>query len=85
MPPNFDILTGVRNRNSFEKYLSQMRRENKDAYYFIIDVNNLKEANDVLGHSAGDELLQSVAHLLRDTVNKDGIVFRQGGDEFAIL
>lgn len=82
---NFDILTGVRNRNSFEKYLSQMRKENQDAYYFIIDVNNLKEANDVLGHSAGDELLQSVAHLLRDTVNKDGIVFRQGGDEFAIL
>ena len=82
---NFDILTSVRNRNAFEKYLSQMRKENKDAYYFIIDVNNLKEANDVLGHSAGDELLQAVAHLLRDTVNKDGIVFRQGGDEFAIL
>ena len=82
---SFDFLTGVRNRNAFERYLSQMRKENTDAYYFIIDVNNLKEANDVLGHSAGDELLQSVAHLLRDSVSKDGIVFRQGGDEFAIL
>lgn len=82
---NFDFLTGVRNRNTFEKYLVQMRKENTDAYYFIVDVNNLKETNDVLGHSAGDDLLQSVAHLLRDTVRENGFVFRQGGDEFAIL
>lgn len=82
---NFDFLTGVRNRNAFEQYLSQMRKEKKDAYYFIIDVNNLKETNDFLGHSAGDELLQAVSHLLRDTASENGFVFRQGGDEFAIL
>ena len=82
---NFDFLTGVRNRNAFEKYLTQMHKEKADAYYFMVDVNNLKETNDVLGHSAGDDLLQSVAHLLRDTVGENGFVFRQGGDEFSIL
>ena len=48
-------------------------------------MNNLKETNDVLGHSAGDRLLQTVAKLLRDTAGNDGMAFRQGGDEFAVL
>lgn len=82
---SFDFLTGTRNRNSFEKFLNQLRNDKVDVYYFIADVNNLKETNDVLGHSAGDELIQAVARLLCDTVGNDGWVFRQGGDEFAIL
>ena len=82
---SFDFLTGVHNRNSFEKYIAQYRKNSTDAYYFIIDVNYLKQTNDVIGHSAGDELLQSVASLLSGAVSSDGIVFRQGGDEFAIL
>ena len=82
---SFDFLTGTRNRNSFEKFLIQLRNDKVDVYYFIADVNNLKETNDVLGHSAGDELIQAVAKLLCDTVGHDGWVFRQGGDEFAVL
>lgn len=82
---NYDFLTGTRNRNSFEKFLSRLRENNEDVYYFIADVNNLKETNDVLGHSAGDELIQSTAKLLCDTVGNEGWVFRQGGDEFAVL
>lgn len=82
---SFDFLTGVRNRNSFERHLAQLKKDEVDTFYFIADVNNLKETNDVLGHSAGDKLLQSVAKLLRDTAGDKGLVFRQGGDEFAVL
>lgn len=82
---NFDFLTGTRNRNSFEKFINQLRNDKVDVYYFIADVNNLKDTNDVLGHAAGDELIQAVAKLLCDTVENDGWVFRQGGDEFAVL
>lgn len=82
---NYDFLTGTRNRNSFEKFLSQLRNDKIDVYYFISDVNNLKETNDILGHAAGDELIQTVAKLLCDTVGDNGWVFRQGGDEFAVL
>lgn len=81
----YDLLTGVRNRNSFEKELSQLKNKGVDTYYFIADLNNLKETNDALGHSAGDELLRAVAKLLVDTTGKNGRVFRQGGDEFAVL
>lgn len=82
---NYDFLTGTRNRNSFEKFLTRLREKNEDVYYFIADVNNLKETNDVLGHAAGDELIQTTAKLLCDTVGNEGWVFRQGGDEFAVL
>lgn len=82
---SFDFLTGTRNRNSFEKFLNQLKKDQIDVYYFIADINNLKETNDVLGHAAGDELIQTVAKLLSDTVGGDGWVFRQGGDEFAVL
>ena len=81
----YDFLTGVYNRNMFEKELDQAKKDGADVYYLIADLNNLKETNDVLGHSAGDELLQSVAKLLADTVGDMGMVFRQGGDEFAAL
>lgn len=81
----YDYLTGLYNRNCFEKDIQQLKKEKRDLYYFIADLNDLKETNDILGHSAGDDLLQSLAELLRNAVGQDGKVYRQGGDEFAIL
>ena len=82
---NFDFLTGIRNRNSFEKIITALRNDEVDAYYIIADVNNLKQTNDILGHSAGDTLLQTVAKVFKEAVKEHGWVFRLGGDEFVIL
>ena len=82
---NFDFLTGIRNRNSFETIVTALRNDNVDAYYIIADVNNLKQTNDILGHSAGDNLLQSVARIFKESVKDNGWVFRLGGDEFVVL
>ena len=76
----YDFLTGVYNRNSFEKELEYIKSNGINAYYLVADLNNLKETNDNRGHSVGDELLQAVARLFKDTVGKSGMVFRQGGD-----
>lgn len=81
----YDFLTGARNRNSLEKRLNDMREQGVDAYYFLADVNNLKITNDTSGHSAGDELLQTMARVLTETAGDDGMVFRYGGDEFVVL
>lgn len=81
----YDFLTGVFNRNFFEKELASLKNGGEDCWYLIADLNNLKETNDVMGHSAGDELLQAVAGLLKRTAGESGEVFRQGGDEFAVL
>lgn len=79
-----DYLTHIYNRNAFERDLAGLQ-ENSDGCYIIADLNDLKLVNDTIGHSAGDELLQSFARLLADVVGDAGRVYRQGGDEFAVL
>lgn len=81
----YDYLTGAYNRNYFEKKLQMLEKEERKPYYLIADLNNLKETNDVFGHSAGDELLQATARLLMESAGEHGTVYRQGGDEFAVL
>lgn len=79
-----DYLTHIYNRNAFERDIAKLR-EDGEGYYIIADLNGLKAVNDTIGHSAGDELLQGFARLLADTTGDQGRVYRQGGDEFAVL
>lgn len=79
-----DYLTHIYNRNAFERDIADIQKDS-DGYYMIADLNDLKMVNDTIGHSAGDILLQEFAGLLSETVGEDGRVYRQGGDEFAIL
>ena len=50
-----------------------------------MDLDNFKDVNDSVGHSVGDEVLITIAGLLKDAVRTEDIVFRLGGDEFAVL
>lgn len=80
-----DFLTGARNRNAFELELKQFIENKKYQYYFILDANNLKTVNDTLGHSYGDEILQSIVQILTQLFLETGVIYRIGGDEFTIL
>ena len=81
-----DQLTGLHNRRSYEQELDRL---DDKTYYpltlIMADVNGLKITNDVFGHSAGDELLQKVAEVLKRECRSNDIVARIGGDEFVIL
>lgn len=79
-----DYLTHIYNRNAFERDLAGAV-EGGTGCYIIADLNDLKVVNDTIGHSAGDELLQCFARLLVDAAGDGGKVYRQGGDEFAVL
>lgn len=78
-----DYLTHIYNRNAFERDITN--RKDDEGYYLIADLNDLKIVNDTIGHSAGDEMLQGFAALLVAVAGDNGKVYRQGGDEFAIL
>ena len=80
-----DQNTGLYNRRAFEEdketILDRYGRDN--FVYLIADVNGLKEANDVLGHSAGDEMIKGASDCLKQVLSKYGRIYRIGGDEFA--
>jgi diguanylate cyclase (GGDEF)-like protein len=51
----------------------------------FVDADGLKHVNDSLGHAAGDEMLQELGALLRDTFRASDLPARLGGDEFCVL
>lgn len=77
-----DALTGVYNRNKFNQVVdSQEPIPHLGVACF--DLNGLKEANDHLGHGAGDTMLRQAAEQLQQYFS--GRVYRTGGDEFVVL
>lgn len=80
-----DTLTGIPNRSSYEKDLSELCKQNlSDATCIYIDVNGLHIVNNTYGHAAGDEMLVNIANVIRKTFT-GGKVYRIGGDEFLIF
>jgi diguanylate cyclase (GGDEF)-like protein len=81
-----DVLTRLYNRSFYVDELNRLERKAVSPVAIIIaDLNGLKEANDRLGHAAGDDLLRRVGEVLTEAVEKPNHAARIGGDEFAIL
>ena len=84
-----DPLTGLYNRRHFEdnlerEFLRAVRYDNSLSFA-IIDVDFFKKVNDTYGHSCGDYVLKEVAYLILQTFRKTDMVFRYGGEEFAVI
>lgn len=83
-----DILTSMKNRQSFEKQLKEDDKDINDfnSYWAIsIDLSDIKYVNNNFGYSHGDKLIQNLADSIEDTFEDIGNCFRIGGDEFIIL
>jgi polar amino acid transport system substrate-binding protein len=86
---NYDKVTGIPNKNYFMDYLNLSMQtakiENKMMALFILDLDNFKTVNDIMGHSVGDELLRKVANGVKDMLEHGSQISRIGGDEFTIV
>ncbi|MDX2221383.1 MAG: GGDEF domain-containing protein [Rhodospirillaceae bacterium] len=84
-----DALTRVFNRRGFEESLAHelsiAKRHGVGGVLIFVDLDEFKPINDTYGHAAGDEVLVTVANLLRVHVRESDYIGRLGGDEFAIL
>ncbi len=86
---NFDSLTRIPNRRLFLDRLEQTLREaqRRDSAFSLlfIDLDHFKQANDQLGHAAGDRLLAQVAERISTKVRAMDTLARLGGDEFTLI
>jgi diguanylate cyclase (GGDEF)-like protein/putative nucleotidyltransferase with HDIG domain len=84
-----DALTGVGSRKMLEDTLQieydRARRYQAPFTVVILDLDNFKTINDVLGHSSGDEALRKLADCMRKQKRISDVLVRYGGDEFVIV
>jgi diguanylate cyclase (GGDEF)-like protein len=84
-----DALTGVGSRKLLEDKLqyeaARAKRYNSTFSVAIVDLDNFKTINDVLGHATGDEALRKVAECMKNQKRIPDVLARYGGDEFVIL
>jgi len=85
----FDPLTQLPNRKHIEQILTQQirqaRLEGKDCFSALIDIDDFKRVNDLLGHIAGDALLKVVSQRVQSAMRPQDRLGRLGGDEFLLI
>ncbi len=84
-----DPLTGLPNRRGMWEHLNyeynRSQRYNLSMSVLICDIDHFKKVNDSLGHDGGDFILKEVAKVISNTLRKQDIVARWGGEEFLFL
>jgi diguanylate cyclase len=84
-----DALTQVANRRALDDELARciadFSRRGTPTTVMLLDVDHFKRFNDAHGHQAGDEVLQTVARVVRQAAGEVGLVARYGGEEFAVI
>ena len=80
-----DELTGLYNKRFFEFILDRYKKEDVEIGVIFIDLDKFKQINDKFGHLFGDEVLKSVAEIIKHSIRDIDYAFRFGGDEFVIL
>jgi diguanylate cyclase len=84
-----DPLTLLANRKRFDseldRWLADPAVAREGLCLLLMDVDHFKRINDTYGHMAGDEVLRTVAHALKQHAKPHDVAARLGGEEFAVL
>lgn len=85
MMAHYDSVTNLMNRAYFDERLQAHIEKHRDKKFYVvlIDLDGLKQINDILGHSAGDRYLKLLGHLLLLHCAPNSFWGRIGGDEYA--
>ena len=80
-----DALTTLYNREAFMRCAKEYEQQKTPLLFMVIDVDHFKTVNDTHGHEVGDFVLEEIAELLKAQFRASDLLFRIGGDEFAVM
>jgi diguanylate cyclase (GGDEF)-like protein/PAS domain S-box-containing protein len=84
-----DPLTGLYNRRFLDdaimREISRSEREEKQFAVIMLDLDHFKNVNDQYGHAAGDEVLKTLAMLMKKASRESDLICRFGGEEFVAI
>lgn len=84
-----DSFTGLFNHAHFLEVMSNefdnSKRSGRKTTYATIDIDLFKKVNDTYGHAAGDRVIQTMSHMLKQNLRRTDVIGRCGGEEFGIL
>ena len=80
-----DGLTGLLNKTTFERDVSNALGEGAPGVFIIADLDDFKRVNDMYGHDVGDDALEGMADCIRQCFRSSDALGRFGGDEFIIF
>ena len=90
-----DALTGLYNRRAFNEKMQQLLEHSNDykrramnfspTVYVMLDIDHFKSVNDNMGHLYGDEVLLLLAQQMTESFRENDLLFRYGGEEFAMV
>ncbi|BCN28878.1 GGDEF domain-containing protein [Anaeromicropila herbilytica] len=84
---HLDDLTGTWTRGSFEYYMNKRLKYHLKKQFGLIycDLDNFKSINDGYGHYEGDRAIMTATQIIKNSLRKNDIIARMGGDEFVML
>ncbi|MCR2043844.1 GGDEF domain-containing protein [Anaerosalibacter massiliensis] len=81
-----DFLTGLYNRRyidrEIEEFLQKYKNTEKKASLLMVDIDHFKLINDTYGHDIGDRVLKEISNIMKESIRKNDILIRFGGEEF---
>ncbi len=88
-PAVTDGLTGLLNHKEFQRRLDEniegAKRYHHTISLFMIDIDHFKQFNDTYGHQVGDQVLMTVADVIKSQIRTVDVCTRYGGEEFAVI
>lgn len=81
---SFDALTTLYNRAAFDQAVKRMERGGSFSV-IMLDIDHFKAVNDTYGHDYGDDVIKTVASIVRSSFNEQYTCYRIGGDDFSII
>lgn len=82
---DIDDLTKVYNKRFFNNYLKEFLKSESKGVIVFFDIDHFKQVNDTYGHVTGDKVLKDLTSIIENSIRKNDVFVRWGGEEFVLL